>query len=84
MATSDPWASLFLNAAGEAPPESKADKILSKVEQINSSLAINDFLYSNREGGDRKNGIRLVKISLINLNVFLILINWQIKKEQIK
>ena len=43
MATSDPWASLFLKAAGEAPPESKADKILSKDDQVNSTLAINNY-----------------------------------------
>ena len=43
-ASSDPWASVFLNAAGEAPPECQVEKEVSKVERQDTSAALDAFL----------------------------------------
>ena len=48
-ASSDPWASVFLNAAGEAPPECQVEKEVSNVERQDSSAALDAFLEKGKK-----------------------------------
>ena len=48
-ASSDPWASVFLNAAGEAPPECQVEKEVSKSERQDTSVALDAFLEKGKK-----------------------------------
>ena len=48
-ASSDPWASVFLNAAGEAPPECQVEKEVSKSERQDTSAALDAFLEKGKK-----------------------------------
>ena len=59
----DPWASLFLNAAGEAPPSSTIEKKLSKKELLKCNEAINNFI---KKTTDERNKTQTFNQHVIN------------------